>query len=1005
MTQDTRWWRREEDVIVCELCPRGCRIKEGKRGFCFIRKNEGGQMTLTAYGKSTGFCIDPIEKKPLNHFLPGTPVLSFGTSGCNLGCKFCQNWDISKSKEIQKMSQEALPEDIVHAAKKSNCRSLAFTYNDPTTWAEYVIDTAKIARQEGIKTIAVTAAYINPQSRKELYQNIDAANIDLKAFSDLFYRRLTRSEIAPVLDTIQWMKNETNVWFELTTLLIPKENDSAEEIKQMCDWILSHIGDEVPIHFTAFHPDYKMMKTPKTPHSTLVMAREIALNLGIKYAYIGNCLDVERQSTYCPSCKKVLIERDHYELGAYHILEGRCAFCHTSIPGVFEDKRGSWGRKREPLRVVGGNDQNTVFLEASKKIEEAKRRQMEQKHKEFLTESESQKILAFARSVVSSSITGKEQTFILDKALFEKEIYGVFISLKREGILRGCTGVFDHPTGLTLGQYIQYAAENTAKNDTRFPSLTSFELNFCTLEVSIMHSPEYCQNEGVARLEEVELGIHGLLLTHPRARGLLLPQVPVEQSWDKLTFLSQLCRKAGSSLDLWKDRNCQLMKFQCHIYHDAPLKNEICINKLAPHLSDLINAVPDKLVDCPVVFKQKFFGLFGVLLVSFSGEIVLQFSEEGTILELLEKALSKFKTSDLNLHQLFLLTQPILLHPEDSKQRLQSLYHSLITIKSEKGIDFIIPSNASVFDRIDRLLDNVGISRKEWQEEKSSLMAFHCQGIEKKNVFNRSSVFSGSFYPGQENLLQNELKTHFKNVVSSANTTKVRAVMLPHAGWRFCGDVMAKTLKGLEVPDEVIIIGPKHTHLGANFSIASHESWEFPGFSVPIDREGVEDLVSCIQGLECEADAHLKEHGIEVQVPFFYYKNPNLKLIPVVLGQSSFDSLKIFSKGLRAYLDKKEKPPLLVISSDMNHFACDSENRRLDKFALDAMESGCPHKLFNLCREKEISMCGLLPAVLVMLTLLEESSHLQPQLIDYDTSARVSGDESRVVGYAGVWLK
>jgi pyruvate formate lyase activating enzyme len=344
-----RWWHREGGRLVCDLCPRECRLGEGQRGFCFVRQNLGGEMVLTTYGRSTGFCVDPIEKKPLNHFLPGTPVLSFGTAGCNLGCKFCQNWDISKSREIEILSAEAAPGAIVRAAKALGCRSIAFTYNDPVIWAEYAIDTARIARAEGVKTVAVTAGYITPLARPEFFEHIDAANVDLKAFTEEFYRGQTLSHLAPVLDTLQWLKRESSVWFEITNLIIPGENDSPDETARLCDWIAEHLGDSVPLHFTAFHPDFKMRDKGRTPHETLIAARGIATARGLKFVYLGNVLDGERQSTVCPGCGAVVIERAHYEIGAWRIRDGACARCGGAIPGVFENTPGDWGRKRMPV--------------------------------------------------------------------------------------------------------------------------------------------------------------------------------------------------------------------------------------------------------------------------------------------------------------------------------------------------------------------------------------------------------------------------------------------------------------------------------------------------------------------------------------------------------------------------------------------------------------------------------------------------------------------------------
>ena len=340
VSHPARWWTPVEDdpqkkKVVCYLCPRECHIPAGSRGFCFVRANEDGRLVLTTYGRSSGFCIDPIEKKPLNHFLPGTPVLSLGTAGCNLGCKFCQNWDISKSREMDKLAGEATPEAIVAAAGRAGCRSIAFTYNDPTIWAEYAIDIAKVARREGIRTVAVTAGYISPGPREEFYQWMDAANVDLKAFTETFYRKLTQTHLQPVLDTLEYLRHHTEVWFEITTLLIPGHNDSPEEVEQLCRWILDHLGDDVPLHFTAFHPDFKMMDTPPTPHSTLIRAREQALELGLKFAYVGNVYDLQRESTYCPGCGKTIIRRLGFFVEEVALTDGACSQCGTVVPGIW----------------------------------------------------------------------------------------------------------------------------------------------------------------------------------------------------------------------------------------------------------------------------------------------------------------------------------------------------------------------------------------------------------------------------------------------------------------------------------------------------------------------------------------------------------------------------------------------------------------------------------------------------------------------------------------------
>ena len=352
-TVSTKYWHRLDDGRVqCDLCPRYCKLKEGQRGLCFVRANQGGEVVLTSYGRSSGFCIDPIEKKPLNHYLPGTPVLSFGTAGCNLACKFCQNWDMSKSREIDILASEASPQTIAQRALELNCRSIAFTYNDPVIFHEYAVDTANACRELGIHSVAVTAGYICEEPRREFFTAMDAVNIDLKAFDEQFYYKLTGGHLQPVLDSLLYVKHETDAWLEITTLLIPGHNDSDDELHRMCEWLMERLGPDVPLHFSAFHPDWKMQDVPSTPPETLSRARQIALQQGLRYVYTGNVHDTLGSSTWCHSCGHLLIERDWYELGRWGLdSNGCCEACGTRLPGLFEAAAGDWGSRREPVFV------------------------------------------------------------------------------------------------------------------------------------------------------------------------------------------------------------------------------------------------------------------------------------------------------------------------------------------------------------------------------------------------------------------------------------------------------------------------------------------------------------------------------------------------------------------------------------------------------------------------------------------------------------------------------
>ena len=590
-----RWWHTLDDKVVCELCPRQCHIARGQRGFCFVRANEGGELVLTTYGRSSGFCIDPIEKKPLNHFLPGTPILSLGTAGCNLGCKFCQNWDISKSREMDTLSSLATPEAIVATAKQTGCRSVAFTYNDPIIWAEYAIDIARVARQEGVRTVAVTAGYIAPEARAEFFSWMDAANVDLKAFTETFYRKLTQTHLEPVLDTLKYLKHETDVWFELTTLLIPGENDSAAEIDELCHWVLDNLGDEVPLHFSAFHPAFKMTDTPATPHETLIRARQQAVDAGVKFAYVGNVHDQSNESTYCPNCAEVLIERDWYELGAYRLDGNRCGKCQAVIPGVFEQGHGDWGRKRQPIRI----DPAIVGLapKAANPVQVTAGGIRAAAPKIDFTDAQAWEIIEYTRAVVEATVKGEPVAMELSPELARAPAYGAFVTLNRPRTMRACRGQWagsaqSGADDLTLGGVLKQVAADSATSDHRFARISARELELLAVDVSIMHSPGTIDAAGDQRIAAVEVGRDGLVIAHPQGRGLLLPHVATENNWDAKTFLEQLSLKAGLPADAWRDDQAQLMTFQTRLISQPAPGKELDADELTPdRLHDLVEAV------------------------------------------------------------------------------------------------------------------------------------------------------------------------------------------------------------------------------------------------------------------------------------------------------------------------------------------------------------------------------------------------------------------------------
>ena len=895
------WWHAEGDRLVCDLCPRFCSLKDGDRGFCFVRQNRGGQMVLTTYGRSTGFCIDPIEKKPLNHFYPGTSVLSFGTAGCNLGCKFCQNWSISKSREVERLSELAMPDVIAEAAASLGCRSVAFTYNDPVIWAEYAIDTARACRERGIKTVAVTAGYITPEARPEFYQGMDAANVDLKGFTEDFYRHLTLSHLGPVLDTLRWLKHESDVWLEITNLVIPEENDSPEELRRMCDWILENLGDEVPLHFTAFHPDFRLRHRPPTPPGTLVTAREIALSAGLKYVYTGNVNDLERQSTYCAGCGRRVIERNWYDLGAYHLDGNQCRFCGHRIPGHFDPKPGTWGNRRQPVDMLAfsrrrhegppldsrpqspaPSSEGPLKTIGSSDAPQANAKDDDGPGSFVALNAEQERLLlTAANELVEAAVTGRQPQ--LDDpdlgGLAGQPISGVFVSLKRAGQLRACCGAFG--AAMPLGTALSSAAFRSATSDPRFRPIAAQEISDLDAEVWILQQPRRVDARGEDRLDAVEIGRHGLQISRGSARGLLLPSVPIEHGWDRRAFLEYVCRKAQLEPEAWKKDDAELFTFE-----GSPIRGRFVARRPAP--------LP----------------LWGSTVYFDAGAAFLQ-------------------------------------------------GHPASVPRAPAAAGKPAPNGKTI----------------------------------------RRPAVAGTFYPGKAA----ELDALVAGMLSPGVTREPwSALQVPHAGLIYSGALAARGFERVQVPEVVLVVGPKHTPYGAGWSVAPHDLWALPGHEIASDPEMARGLAGAITGLELDAAAHEREHSIEVELPFLAKLAPDSRVVGIVMGQATLDECKGFAQELADFLNRFADRVLLVISSDLNHFAPEPENRRRDQLALEAMQRMDADVLYHAIRDNQISMCGVLPAVVVLETLRLQGRLNRCEVVGYTNSAAATGDTRRVVGYSSV---
>jgi AmmeMemoRadiSam system radical SAM enzyme/AmmeMemoRadiSam system protein B/AmmeMemoRadiSam system protein A len=1062
-------------------------MKEGDRGFCFVRKIENGAMVLDTYGRSTGFCIDPIEKKPLNHFYPGTSVLSFGTAGCNLGCQFCQNWDISKSREVSKLSQEATPDSIAAAASHYQCRSVAFTYNDPVVWAEYAIDTAMACRDRSIATVAVTAGYIEPQARHEFFRWMDAANVDLKAFSEEFYRKITYSRLEPVLDTLRYLKHETDVWFELTNLVIPGANDSQDEIQRMCDWIVKTLGPDVPIHFSAFHPDFRMMDRPATPHQTLLDAYLIAKSHGINHVYVGNVHDPKHSSTYCPGCGEMLIERDWYEIRKVELIGDRCKDCQRELAGRFQSHVGTWGRKRlpidmrpfqsitpltNPLSVKTKSLLKPVSSSATAYHSGITDNAMQNPNIEklpvlnfqSLSDEQRKTIQDISAKIVAAKVLKLRVNADIFDALGDlagQYVTGCFTTLKRGKTLRGCCGFLGRPT--TLRDALTESAERTAKEDPRMPAIASVELPFLSCHVTLLSAPFPCPVPSQQRDNAIEIGKHGLRISskansvYGQRAGLLLPSVPVEQGWNVVQYLEGVCRKASLPNDAWKDPSVELDLFEgmeiggsfrelglpealpeAYVPGDftslMKLKGAVVQNMIAfshgatpnYYVLDAMDGTVHGIVLSAVDLDTQT-PMAHWIQTSLRPGIPLQ-STVFDLSRIAEETLrrTRFDKSvdiDIAVSVLYSPAHHGTLHLNDWDG---GKLHDKLSDCDLNGID---PTQRGILamcgERVAVAFDKSKTPHELVQEAAamvksrtmpitiisqgcmstaSSLLASNIPGVDPSDR-SRKAVLGGSFYPANHDELQN-LLSQFESNSKAESVTDVRAIMVPHAGLKYSGQLATEAWKSCEIPTTIIIISPKHTGLGADWSVSSAKHWELPGTNgFEIDQELSRKIASRVTGMELDAAAHLREHGAEVQLPILdrlsATKAVRPRLVCIAMGGgANWSDIDVAAKKLSEVLREEQGKVLLVISSDMNHFSAEEENRRKDRLALDALKTGDAKLLFDTCRKNEISMCGVVPAAFVMQTLKELGITTTIEELGYDTSASVTGDSSRVVGYA-----
>jgi AmmeMemoRadiSam system radical SAM enzyme/AmmeMemoRadiSam system protein B/AmmeMemoRadiSam system protein A len=1040
-------------------------------------------MVLTTYGRSTGFCIDPIEKKPLNHFYPGSSVLSFGTAGCNLGCKFCQNWEISKSREVDAAGEWADPETVARAARELGCRSVAFTYNDPVVWAEYAIDCARACRAAGVKPVAVTAGYITPLARKSLFEVMDAANVDLKGFTEDFYRELTNSRLAAVQDTLQWLVRESDVWLEVTNLLIPGKNDDEEDLKRMCAWFVETLGPDVPLHFTAFHPDFRMKDVPPTPPGTLARAHEIARLAGLNYVYTGNVSDRTRQSTYCPGCGQVLVGRDGYHLSVYGLRQDRCRNCGRTIAGRFGDGQGrapghplagrGSGPRRLPVRISayaqsknalptvppppGKEGINQAMVQAS--IPPSVAETSGSENSPWSPDQERLIFQAAGRRVIAAVLGQIPEP--LDQSLAglaQMAVAGAFVTLRRSGALRSCCGSIGQT--MPLCKAIEHAAVAAAKEDRRFPPISPVELPYLHLDVWLLSQLEPVLAKGLDRRSAVVIGKHGLRIAKGDHSGLLLPGVAVEHRLDAEGFLKQVCRKAGLPADAWQDDDAVLMTFQGHSIEGELMKDEggrmkdegdsprarageghdssFSLHPSAFDLALLAAAARQNLQALLTGATPAFYvpgafdgGVQGIVLslqlpgranrvdlsqVNILGEIPLQSSlfemtkaaaaqlQQGGVPGTRYSGSATISGATIGLSILW----DAAMHGSPEAPQLQGVDpHDRCLFVAQQG------SWALAWDpqaRIEDLLrEAVGRLRSPASSRGSVFSLAVLSTAERIAVASvpqpraggdiRLPAAAGTFYPGDATEINRMLDEWFAD---KPEPEPWAAAIVPHAGWIYSGRLAAAVFSRVKFPKQIIVLAPRHRRDGVEWAVAPHRTWQLPGCCLDSDPELAGILAESIPGLELDATAHAQEHAIEVQLPLLARLAPGSRVVGITIHSGELDDLQRFGEQLAGVLAGLSERPLLVISSDMNHYADERETRRRDGLALEALKSLDPRRLYHTVHEQRVSMCGVLPAVVVLSALGRLNALNRCSQVGYTTSAAVSHDAQRCVGYAGM---
>jgi AmmeMemoRadiSam system radical SAM enzyme/AmmeMemoRadiSam system protein B/AmmeMemoRadiSam system protein A len=1047
--------RPEAGGVRCLACGHRCLVGDGRRGVCKVRFNDAGRLKVP-FGYIAGLQCDPVEKKPFFHVYPGSNALTFGMMGCDLHCSYCQNWLTSQAlRDADAVTpvRRASAAQLVEHARREGARLVVSSYNEPLITAEWAVEVFRAAGAAGLACAFVSNGNATPEVLDYLRPWIVAYKVDLKSFDDRHYRTLGCA-LGSVTSTIR-MVHERGLWLEVVTLVVPGFNDGSDELRRTADFLAS-VSPDVPWHLTAFHKDYKMTGPEPTSAEALARAAEIGTACGLRFVYAGNLPGQVGpwEDTRCPGCRATLIRRIGYLVRSYEVgPDGRCPHCRVQLPGI-------WPARADEVRT--GNDLDAYRSRLPRQVDTNRPGSFalpvlqvgSPSPEGFPPMSNAPRAAAAPSAFAPFHLTDRQRddllvavTAMLRDATAgrpvvcpplpwaDRPVGGAYVSLKRGGHLRCCCGGLSQSVSLLAS--LEHATYHTAREDVRFPPLSPTELPHLDLEVWLLHPPRPVEARGEARAAAVTVGRHGVQVVRGQSQALFLPGVAVENGWDARKTLDRVCLKAQLPPTAWREDDTALFTFEGaafatrlqvegwtptleHLGLGSPRNLapylEFCHQELTAHLTGgipsgyLWGANDGRVNGVLLLLHRPIAGTLTFSQFSLRPGVPLQ----ATLSALLQAAAQQIAGEGIRREALASLEVALVLLHDPALHGSVANPH-LVGCSPNRAVLVLERNKSALLLDPGRPLEDLLAegARQACVRDPSSAAVFSLAALSSVTrasfwTVPRASVgpadrppaVAGNFYEADATALAATVDALLVGTGSEAEDWP--AAMVPHAALRYSGRIAAGVLKRLRIPKTVIVIGPKHTPLGVDWAVAPHRRWLLPGTVVESDVDLARALCDAIDGLELDAAAHQGEHGVEVELPLLARLAPWAKVVGLAVGEADLEGCRRFAAGLAGVLRGREESPLLLVSSDMNHYASDAQNRRLDGLALSALETGDPELLYNTVRENEISMCGVLPAVIVLETLRLLGRLSRTERTGYATSADVTGDTSRVVGYAGM---